>query len=206
MVLQAPQTLNPAIEISRTPAKPRPPPTDPREEIVTHLRAMRAFAISLTRDRARADDVVQDTVLKAWSNIGKFEPGTNMRAWLFTILRNTFYSERRKAAREVADHDGTMSERMAVRPDHDGRLALADFRRAFETLPDVQREALILVGAEGFSYEEAAAMCGCAVGTIKSRANRGRRQLAVLLKMEEGDQTAIADSTTMAVIGRNPWA
>ena len=205
MVLQAPQTINSVIELPRAPVRPRPPPSDPREEIVTHLRPLRAFAMSLTRDRARADDVVQDTVLKAWSNIEKFEPGTNMRAWLFTILRNTFYSERRKAAREVGDHDGTMSERMAVRPDHDGRLALADFRRAFEALPDVQREALILVGAEGFSYEEAAAMCGCAVGTIKSRANRGRRQLAVLLQMEEGDQAAIADHATMAVIGRNPW-
>ena len=206
MVLQAPQTLDPATKSSGTSAKPRPSASDPREEIVTHLRPMRAFAMSLTRDRARADDVVQDTVLKAWSNIEKFEPGTNMRAWLFTILRNTFYSERRQAAREVGDPDGTMSERMAVRPDHDGRLALADFRRAFEALPDVQREALILVGAEGFSYEEAAAMCGCAVGTIKSRANRGRRQLAVLLQMEEGDQTAIVDHATMAVIGRNPWA
>jgi RNA polymerase sigma-70 factor, ECF subfamily len=179
---------------------------DPRDEIVVHLQPMRAFAMSLTRERARADDVVQDTVLKAWSNIDKFEPGTNMRAWLFTILRNTFYSERRKAAREVADHDGTMSERMAVKPDHDGKLALSDFRRAFATLPDVQREALILVGAEGFSYEETAAMCGCAIGTIKSRANRGRRRLAVLLSIEDGEFVGITDHTTMAVIGRNPWA
>jgi RNA polymerase sigma-70 factor (ECF subfamily) len=162
--------------------------------------------MSLIRYRARADDVVQDTVLKAWSNIGKFEPGTDARASLFTILPNTFHSERRKRAREDADHDGTMSERMAVRLDDDGRLAPADFRAAFEALPDVQREALVLVGAEGFSYEETAAMCGCAVGTIKSRAHRGRRRLAVLLYIKEGDQTAIVDHTTTAVIGRNPWA
>ena len=188
------------------PARLKSPSVDPRQEIVMHLRPMRAFATSLTRDRTRADDIVQDTVVKAWTNIDKFEPGTNMRAWLFTILRNTFYSERRKAARETADHDGTMSERMAVRPDHDGRLALADFRRAFDTLPDNQREALILVGAEGVSYEETAAMCGCAIGTIKSRANRGRRRLAVILSIEEGEALGITDHATMAVIGRNPWA
>ena len=158
---------------------------DPRDEITTHLRPMRAFAMSLTRDRERADDVVQDTVVKAWANIDRFQPGTNMRAWLFTILRNTFYSERRKAARDVADHDGTLSERMTVLPDHDGRLALAEFRRAFGTLPVGQREALILVGAEGFSYEETAAMCDCAVGTVKSRTNRARRKLAVLLSMDD---------------------
>jgi RNA polymerase sigma-70 factor, ECF subfamily len=156
---------------------------DPQEEIVTHLKPMRAFALSLTRDMSRADDLVQDTVVKAWTNIDKFEPGTNMRAWLFTILRNTFYSERRKARREVSDAEGVLTEQIAEKPSHDGRLALADFRRAFEKLPDEQREALVLVGAEGFSYEDAAAMCGCAVGTIKSRANRGRRKLAELLQL-----------------------
>jgi RNA polymerase sigma-70 factor (ECF subfamily) len=203
------QTQNTTLSAERSPETLRRPlraVPDPRAEIVEHLRPMRAFAMSLTRDHARADDVVQETILKAWSNIEKFEPGTNMRAWLFTILRNTFYSERRRAAREVPDHDGAMSERMAVKPDHDGRLALADFRRAFETLPDVQREALMLVGGEGFAYEEAAAMCGCAVGTIKSRANRGRRRLAVLLQLGEGEHATIADHATMAVIGRNPWA
>ena len=202
MYRQATQTSHSIDKVPGTTVRQRPRATDPREEIITHLGPMRAFAISLTRDRVRADDVVQETVLKAWSNIDKFEPGTNMRAWLFTILRNTFYSERRKAAREVADHDGTMSERMSVRPDHDGNLALADFLRAFETLPDGQREALILVGAVGFSYEEAAAMCGCAIGTIKSRVNRGRRRLVVLLEMEDGEQAGITDRTVMGVIHR----
>jgi RNA polymerase sigma-70 factor (ECF subfamily) len=195
-----------ADRIPGTPHRPQRVVREPRDEIVEHLRPMRAFAMSLTRDQARADDVVQDTILKAWTNIEKFEPGTNMRAWLFTILRNTFYSERRRAAREVPDHDGTMSERMAVKPDHDGRLALADFRRAFESLPNVQREALMLVGGEGFSYEEAAEMCGCAVGTIKSRANRGRRRLAVFLQLGEGEHPTISDHATMAVLGRNPTA
>ncbi len=180
------------------------PPLDPRDEIITHLKPMRAFALSLTRDMARADDLVQDTVVKAWTNIDKFTVGTNMRAWLFTILRNTFYSERRKAKREVADVDGAMTERMSVKPAHDGHLALTDFRRAFEQLPAEQREALILVGAQGFAYEEAARMCNCAVGTVKSRANRGRKRLAELLHMREDEAMELTDQATIAVISRNP--
>ena len=177
---------------------------NPRDEIVMHLKPMRAFALSLTRDMARADDLVQDTVIKAWTNIDKFTVGTNMRAWLFTILRNTFYSERRKAKREVADVDGAMTERMAEKPAHDGRLALNDFRRAFEQLPAEQREALILVGAQGFAYEEAARMCNCAVGTVKSRANRGRKKLAEMLHMHEDEAMELTDQATIAVISRNP--
>ncbi len=179
---------------------------DPRDEIITHLKPMRAFALSLTRDMARADDLVQDTVVKAWTNIDKFTVGTNMRAWLFTILRNTFYSERRKAKREVADVDGAMTERMSVKPAHDGHLALTDFRRAFEQLSAEQREALILVGAQGFAYEEAAKMCNCAVGTVKSRANRGRKRLAELLHMHEDEAMELTDQATIAVISRNPGA
>lgn len=177
---------------------------EPREEIVLHLKPMRAFALSLTRNMARADDLVQDTVVKAWTNIDKFQPGTNMRAWLFTILRNTFYSERRKARREVADVDGVLTDQMAEKPAHDGHLALADFRRAFEILPDEQREALILVGAQGFAYEDAAEMCGCAVGTIKSRANRGRKRLAELLGLNKDEALEMTDQATIAVISRNP--
>ncbi|MFX0542682.1 RNA polymerase sigma factor [Roseovarius sp. S4756] len=177
---------------------------DPREEIVLHLKPMRAFALSLTRDVARADDLVQDTVVKAWTNIEKFTVGTNMRAWLFTILRNTFYSERRKAKREVADVDGAMTERMSEKPAHDGKLALTDFRKAFDQLPAEQREALILVGAQGFAYEEAARMCNCAVGTVKSRANRGRKRLAEMLDMHEDEAMELTDQATVAVISRNP--
>jgi len=173
---------------------------DPRDEIVGELPALRAFALSLTRDGSSADDLVQDTVVKAWSNIDKFKPGTNLRAWLFTILRNTFYSNRRKMVREVSDVDGVLTGRLAEKPHHDGRLALRDFRRAFDRLPDEQREALILVGASGFSYEDAAAMCGCAVGTIKSRANRGRRRLAELLGLAEGEEMVMTDAATVAVL------
>ena len=147
---------------------------DPKDELVTHLPALRAFALSLTRNRATADDMMQDTVLKAWSNMDKFTPGTNMRAWLFTILRNNFYTSRRKLNREVADIDNVFSDRLSVKPDHDGRLQMRDFKTAFDKLSDEQREALILVGASGFSYDDAARMCNVATGTIKSRVNRAR--------------------------------
>ncbi|MCZ4353959.1 RNA polymerase sigma factor [Roseovarius aestuarii] len=177
--------------------------SDPRDELVEHLPALRAFALSLTRNGATADDMVQDTVVKAWTNIEKFEVGTNMRAWLFTILRNTYYSSRRKVKREVADVDGVFTEGMSEKPAHDGRLQMRDFRRAFDQLPDEQRETLILVGASGFSYEEAADMCGVAVGTIKSRANRGRQRLAELMHLDDDEAIEMTDQATMAVIGKN---
>ncbi|MGI3169342.1 RNA polymerase sigma factor [Pseudooceanicola sp. C21-150M6] len=174
--------------------------SDPREELVEHLPSLRAFAMSLCRNSAQADDLVQDTIVKAWSNMDKFKVGTNLRAWLFTILRNTFYSSRRRSGREVADVDGAFSANLATKPDHDGRLALQDFEVAFKTLPDEQKEALLLVGASGFSYEEAAEMCGCAVGTIKSRANRGRSRLSELLGLGENETMELTDQSTMAVM------
>ncbi len=106
-----------------------------KQELIDNMKVLRAFAISLTRDASRADDLVQETVMKAWTNIHSFTPGTNMRAWLFTILRNTFYSERRKAKREVSDEDGEMSAQLATKPEHDGRLQFKDFRAAFQQLP-----------------------------------------------------------------------
>ncbi|WP_099824323.1 RNA polymerase sigma factor [Oceaniglobus indicus] len=177
---------------------------DPRDELVTHLPALRAFAMSLTRNPSQADDLVQDTIEKAWKNIKSFTPGTNLRAWLFTIQRNAFYSSRRKVKREVADVDGIMAASLAVKPDHDGRLALNDFRVAFEQLPVEQREALILVGGSGFAYEEAAEMCGVAIGTIKSRANRGRKRLAELMHLAEGEDPTISDSNTASILSASP--
>ena len=113
--------------------------SDPREELVEHLPAMRAFAISLTRNSAIADDMVQDTLVKAWTNIDKFQQGTNLRAWLFTILRNTFYSQYRRKRREVEDPDGALAGQLSEKPAHDGRLVMADFREAFDKLNDEQR-------------------------------------------------------------------
>ena len=173
---------------------------DPKDELLTHLPALRAFALSLTRNRATADDMMQDAVLKAWSNMDKFKPGTNMRAWLFTILRNTYYSSRRKLNREVADIDNAYADTLSVKPDHDGRLQMMDFKTAFAELADEHREALILVGASGFSYDEAAEMCGVATGTMKSRVNRARRRLTELLQLEDDDVLELTDAATNAVI------
>lgn len=178
-------------------------PMDPREELALHLPAMRAFAISLTRNVAAADDLVQDAIVKAWSSFDKFEPGTNMRAWLFTILRNTFYSGVRKRRRDVADPEGVHTATLFEKPAHDGKLALNDFMVAFNQLSPVHREVLILVGASGFSYEEAAEMTGVAVGTVKSRASRARLRLAELLGLEEGEEFVGSDAATMAVMSRS---
>lgn len=173
---------------------------DPRDELVDHIPAMRAFAMSLTRNSATADDMVQDTLVKAWTNIDKFTPGTNLRAWLFTILRNTFYSSRRKLNREVADVDGAFTGRLSEKPAHDGMLQMRDFRTAFAKLPIEQREALMLVGAQGFSYEEAALTCEVAVGTIKSRVNRGRVRLGELLNLNDDEAMEMTDQATMAIV------
>ena len=170
-----------------------------RDELVALVPELRAFALSLSRNPSLADDLVQETVLKAWAKLDSFTPGTNMRAWLFTILRNTFYSGARKAQREVADVDGAYAARLSQKPEHDGRLALRDFAVAFAKLPDEQREALILIGASGLTYEEAAETCGCAVGTIKSRLNRGRARLAELL--EAGQDAAPPQPEATAQIG-----
>lgn len=179
---------------------------DPREELTDHIGSLRAFALSLTRNSATADDLVQETLVKAWTNIDSFQQGTNMRAWLFTILRNTFYSLRRKRKREVEDTDGTMGESLATKPDHDGRLNLRDFKVAFDQLPDTQREALVLIGAQGLAYEEAAEVCGVAVGTIKSRVGRARARLAELMELSEEDSLEITDSVTQGVVGSRPAA
>ena len=177
---------------------------DPRDELPDHIPSLRAFAISLTRNIAEADDLVQETILKAWSNIEKFTVGTDMRAWLFTILRNTFFSSKRKTKREVADPEGIHAGSLFERPEHDGRLAFADFSKAFDQLSPEHREVLILVGANGYAYEEAAEMMGVAVGTAKSRANRARLRLCELLGMKAGEDILGGDaSMTMAVMVRS---
>jgi len=152
-----------------------------KRELLSTLPSLRAFAMSLTGRHDKADDLVQDTIMKAWAKQSGFELGTNMKAWLFTILRNEFYSQMRKRGREVQDTDGLFSGNLAVHPSQYGSLDMQDFRKALEKLPPDQREAIVLVGASGFAYEEAAEICGCAVGTIKSRVNRARVRLQELL-------------------------
>ena len=175
----------------------------PRDQIVLHLPALRAFALSLTRNPDRADDLVQDTVERAWRHIGSFKPGTNLRGWLCTILRNGFYSDLRKSRREVADPDGAFVARLAIRPDHDGVLALREFLLAFARLSPEHREVLTLVGALGFSYEEAAQTTGLAIGTVKSRVSRARAILSVLLDLPQGETLLPKpDAATAAVLSR----
>jgi RNA polymerase sigma-70 factor (ECF subfamily) len=169
-----------------------------REELLASVRSLRAFAVSLCGQPDRADDLVQETLVKAWSNIDSFQEGTNLQAWLFTILRNHYYSEIRKRRREVEDTDGQYAARLATHPPQQGHLDLADFKAALRELPDDQREALILVGASGFSYEEAAGICNVAVGTIKSRVSRARSHLAKRLKIES-DADIGPDSTAEAI-------
>ena len=158
-----------------------------KREMLAALPRLRAFAISLCGNASQADDLVQDTVLKGWSHQDQFEPGTNMIAWLITILRNQFYSLMRKAGREVQDSDGIFTEGMATHPAQYGSMDMLDFRRALEQLPADQREAIILIGASGVSYDEAAIICGCAVGTIKSRVNRARLKLQELLQISDSN-------------------
>jgi RNA polymerase sigma-70 factor (ECF subfamily) len=151
-------------------------------DLSEQIPTLRAFARTLARDASHADDLVQETLLKAWSNRDRYQAGTNLRAWLFTILRNTFYSEFRKRRREVEDVDGAYVGRLAEKPSQDDRMALNDFAAALARLPVDQREALVLVGATGLSYEEAAAIVGCAVGTVKSRVSRARARLTEMLE------------------------
>lgn len=177
-----------------------------KEGLVAHIPSLRAFAASLSGSISLADDLVQDTLLKAWANADKFERGTNMRAWLFTILRNIYYSLYRKRSREVQDSDGIHAQRLAVHADQEGHLAVADFAAALAKLPEEQREALIMVGASGISYEEAAEICGVALGTIKSRVNRARSRLAEMLSTDGADESG-PDATMLAALragGREP--
>jgi RNA polymerase sigma-70 factor (ECF subfamily) len=145
---------------------------------------LRAFAVALCHQKDRADDLVQEALLRAIDRIETFVPGTNMTAWLLTILRNHFCNEFRKRRREVVDTDGYYVGTMTSQPEQEGHIQLAEFRRALAQLPDEQREALTLIGGAGLSYEEAAAICHCPVGTVKSRANRGRARLAELLAID----------------------
>ncbi len=178
-----------------------PGATNFKREMLAVLPSLRAFAISLIGRHDRADDLVQDTIMKAWAKQDHFEMGTNMKAWLFTILRNELYSQMRKRGREVQDSDGLFTNSLAQHPAQYGSLDLQDFRRALDSLPADQREAIVLVGASGFSYEEAAEICGCALGTIKSRVNRARQRLQDILQVS-GENDYGPDAVSAPVTSR----
>lgn len=155
-----------------------------RKDLLATVPSLRAFAMSLSGNADRADDLVQETLLRALANIDSFQPGSNLAAWLFTILRNLFRSEYRKRRREVEDVEGNYAAQLKTQASQESQIEFNEFRAALNQIPQDQREALILVGAAGFSYEDAAKICGCAVGTIKSRVNRARSKLSILLHVE----------------------
>src|SRR6201986_2193022 len=166
-----------------TPSAQAPKAENPdfKSELLSLVPFLRAFARSLTGNPEAADDLAQETLVKAWQSRASFIPGTNLKAWLFTILRNQFYSDRRRAWRQ-APWDQEAAERIpGGGEDQLFAAQLSDTARALRVLSDEQREALILVGAGGFSYEDAAAICKCAVGTVKSRVARARQSPLVKL-------------------------
>jgi RNA polymerase sigma-70 factor, ECF subfamily len=165
---------------------PRPIPLTPelREKLLEILPSLRAFAMSLTGNIDRADDLVQEAIVKGLTHLDKFDEGTNLQAWLFTILRNQFRTNYRRKKREVEDPDGVHAGRLATLPDQDGKMHLHDVWTALLSLPVEQREALLLVTTEGHSYDEAARICNTQIGTIKSRINRARTRLAEILEHE----------------------
>jgi RNA polymerase sigma-70 factor (ECF subfamily) len=155
--------------------------SDPfRDEVVALIPPLRGYAIALTRSSAEADDLVQDALVRAWQFRSGFKVGTNLKAWLYKILRNTFYTQWEKRRKTVQDVDGRLAAQLVSNPDQEWRLVYDELLVALSQLSQDTRDALLLVVAAGLTYEEAADVAGCAVGTMKSRVNRARERLAQL--------------------------
>ena len=152
-----------------------------REDLTALIPHLRAFSRSLCGNATLADDVAQDALMKAWKARDKFKPGSNLKAWTFTILRNQFYSIKRRSWRATSLEPEVAEQTIVANTDPEQSVHLNELRRGLDMLKDDQREALILVGASGLSYEEAAEICDCAVGTIKSRVSRARKSLEVIM-------------------------
>ena len=150
---------------------------------------LRSRAMKLTSNPHRAEDLVQATLLKAWASRDSYGPETNLRAWLFTILRNTFFSELRKYRREVQDVDGVMALSLFEAPRQDDAVALNELIAALATLPHIQRRPLVMMGVYGFSQLEVSDACGCSLGTVKSRVSRARATLSRMLAPEDRGQS-----------------
>ena len=187
-----------------TPAAPALDDREFKRDLAELIPFLRAFARSLCGNAAAADDLAQETLLKAWKSRDRFEPGTNLKAWTFMILRNHFYSEKRRDWRQAAWDQEKAERTLTAASDPGAVLELDELRRALAQIPEEQREALILVGAGGFAYEEAANICGCAVGTIKSRVNRARKALEGVLASgdfaKSGDDGVNADGAMEAIL------
>ena len=169
-----------------------------RDDVVGLIPALRAFAWSLSHNSADADDLVQDTLTKAWTHKEKFEPSTNLRAWLFTILRNTYYTNVTRKRREFSDGEGKHAATLTAPATQDWSVAMRSLEGALRQLPDEHREALMLVGAAGLTYEEAAEICGCALGTIKSRVNRARTRLLKIMEADSAVDALVSETILTA--------
>lgn len=162
-----------------------------RDQLVAIIPQLRSFARGLCGWRDMADDLAQDTMTRAWAARASFTPGTNFRAWIFMIMRNQFYTSIRKSARTTS-LDPEVAERTLVQmPEQQHHIHIDDVAKALQKLPSQQREVLLLIGANGISYEEAAEIIGCAIGTVKSRLARGRRALAALIDGEPHEDETI---------------
>ena len=172
-----------------------------RDEILANTPTLRTFALSLCGTIDCAEDLVQDTLLRALTHATSFQPGTNLAAWLVTILRNRFRDQYRKRRLEVEDADGHYAEALRIEPEQIAQVEFTEFCAALDKLPSEQRQALLLVGTSEISYDDAAALCGCATGTIKSRVNRARTRLADLLAVDGPDDFG-SDRVTRAVVSK----
>ncbi|MHA7820075.1 MAG: sigma-70 family RNA polymerase sigma factor [Erythrobacter sp.] len=160
---------------------------DFRDEIVSLIPSLRAFARGLCRDRELADDLVQDAMMRAWASRHTYKPGTNCRAWMFTILRNRFYSIVRKKGIKTVFEPEAAERILTQEPTQEDVIHLNDVNEAMAKLPEHQREVLLLIVGAGLSYEEAAEVADCNIGTVKSRLNRGR---AAIKDMIDGSPAA----------------
>ncbi|WP_371395345.1 sigma-70 family RNA polymerase sigma factor [Fretibacter rubidus] len=170
-----------------------------KQELTDLIPHLRAFARSLCNNPTLADDVAQDAMLKAWKARQSFKPGSNLKAWTFTILRNQFYSIKRRSWRATSLDQQVAEQTIVASNDAEASVELNELRRGLDSLKDDQREALILVGASGLSYDEAAEICGCAVGTIKSRVSRARKNLETIINSGSFDSVADDVSATQAI-------
>lgn len=163
-----------------------------RDQIVELIPALRAFARTFCRDLERADDLVQDTLTKAIGNFHQFTPGTRLKSWLFTIMRNTFYSQIKKISRETVGEADCVASTPSVVATQEWSCRRTELKAALGRLPEHHREVIMLIGVLGESYEEAARVCGCEVGTVKSRLSRARARLAFELG-EQSDRAIFED-------------
>ena len=171
-----------------------------KKELVALIPHLRAFARTLAGDPTSADDLAQDAMMKAWDARASYQMGTNMKAWTFMILRNQFYSEKRRSWRSTQLDQEAAERTLVAADDPEAPVALDELRLALQSLPSEQREALVLVGAGGFAYEEAAEICACAVGTVKSRVSRARRALQAILETGAYDRDGAAAGDAMRAI------